>query len=350
MALMNVAIYDAMVATWDAKYAYNRARPSDVDPTLTTLVATPNSPSYPSEHAAAAAAAAAVLGYLYPDDAQIFADKAAEAANSRLLAGVQYPSDVEAGLELGRQIGERAIARAMADGSDAVWDKTQAPTTAGSWTHDNPYEPLAGTWKPWVLESGDQLRPAAPYANDTPELLAEIAEMKAITHTWQLDATALNWHGFDASYFSWYDYAGRHIFEHHMDTNPPAAARVYALMSVAHADAFISCWDAKYTYWAMRPYQVDTEIKVLLPFPPHPTYPSGHSCVSGAISSVLAYLFPEDADYVHRMATEAGESRIIAGIHYRQDIVAGAAIGQGVAELVMARAEAMTPSSTVAVK
>src|SRR5204863_2843104 len=53
LALLNVAIYDATVAAWDAKYAYNRPRPDDLDPSLSTVVATPRSPSYPSEHAAA---------------------------------------------------------------------------------------------------------------------------------------------------------------------------------------------------------------------------------------------------------------------------------------------------------
>ena len=80
LSLMNVAIYDAMVAAWDAKYSYNRLRPSQVDPTLATLVAVPNSPAYPAEHAVAAGAAAAILSYLYPDDAQTFAAKAEEAA------------------------------------------------------------------------------------------------------------------------------------------------------------------------------------------------------------------------------------------------------------------------------
>ncbi len=38
LALVNVAIYDATVAAWDAKYRYNRLRPSEADPSLTTVV------------------------------------------------------------------------------------------------------------------------------------------------------------------------------------------------------------------------------------------------------------------------------------------------------------------------
>src|SRR5258708_11603195 len=54
LALVNVAIYDAMVAAWDSKYAYNRPRPSDLVKSLSTAIPNPDSPSYPSEHPVAA--------------------------------------------------------------------------------------------------------------------------------------------------------------------------------------------------------------------------------------------------------------------------------------------------------
>src|SRR5262249_19991193 len=53
LALVNVAIYDATIAAWDAKYRYIRPRPSEVDPTLTTVIPNPSSPSYPCEVSAA---------------------------------------------------------------------------------------------------------------------------------------------------------------------------------------------------------------------------------------------------------------------------------------------------------
>ncbi|WP_152971068.1 phosphatase PAP2 family protein, partial [Rhizobium ecuadorense] len=71
------------------------------DTTLPTALPTPRSPAYPSEHAAAAAAAATVLAYFFPDEASSFQAMAEEAAQSRVLAGVQFPSDSSAGLELG---------------------------------------------------------------------------------------------------------------------------------------------------------------------------------------------------------------------------------------------------------
>jgi hypothetical protein len=69
MTLVSVAIHDATVAAWHAKYQYSRPRPSDVDATIQPIVPVPNSPSYPSEHAAVAAAAAEVLAYIFPSDA-----------------------------------------------------------------------------------------------------------------------------------------------------------------------------------------------------------------------------------------------------------------------------------------
>src|SRR5262249_3410411 len=104
LSYLHVAIYDATVSAWHWKYLYNRPRPSALTHSLTTALPTPNSPSYPSEHAVAAGAASAVLAFFFPGDAEFFKAKAEEAGRSRLLAGVNYPSDVTAGLELGRAV------------------------------------------------------------------------------------------------------------------------------------------------------------------------------------------------------------------------------------------------------
>src|ERR1700730_12834677 len=109
MALVAAAVYDATVAAWDSKYAWNRPRPSQTDPGIAPLVAVPQSPSYPSEHAVAAGAAAAVLSYLFPDSATTIASMADEAAQSRLYAGTEYPSDSAAGLGVGRAVGAAGV-------------------------------------------------------------------------------------------------------------------------------------------------------------------------------------------------------------------------------------------------
>jgi membrane-associated phospholipid phosphatase len=346
MSLLNVAVYDAMVAAWDSKYTYDRRSPADFDPQLTTVVETPSSPSYPSEHAVAAGAAAAILGYAFPSDAQRFVALAEEAGRSRALAGVSYPSDVRAGLELGRAVAAKVIARAQTDGSDAQWTGT-VPVGPGLWVGTNPLEPLIGTWKPWVLSSGDQFRPGPPLAYDSAEKAAELAELHAIERTFPLTASAYFYQSFHGSPLVWYDAVSQRIFEYRLDKNPPRAALVYAVMSIANFDATIACFDAKYAYWAIRPSQLDPTLTTLFPPPNHPSYPAGHGCSSSAFATVQAHFFPRQADYIIGKANEAGNSRMVAGIHYRSDVEAGIALGRRVAEEVLAAAE---PAATTDAK
>lgn len=344
MALLNVAIYDAMVAAWDAKYTYLRPRPNAANATLTTVIATPNSPAYPSEQAVAAGAASAILAYIYPDDAPSFLAMAEEAGRSRVLAGVNYPSDVTAGLELGRAVAAQVIERAKADGSDAVWDGVM-PTAPGHWTGEKPIEPLMGSWQTWVLASGSELRPPAPPAYDSAQKQTELQEIQTYTRTWQSNQKTMFWQTFDGIFTFYYDTAAKRIFEHHLDSNPPQAARIYALLSVAQYDAIVACWDAKYTYWAMRPFQLDPTLVTLFPTPNHPSYPAAHGCYSSATATMLGYLFPAEAALIQAKAEEAGMSRLWGGIHFRSDIETGMALGKAAAEKVIERdqqAQALT--------
>jgi membrane-associated phospholipid phosphatase len=80
-------------------------------------------------------------------------------------------------------------------------------------------------------------------------------------------------------------------------------------------------------------------MKPLFPTPNHPSYPAAHGCISTATAAILGYLFPRDATTLAALAKEANESRIWAGIHYRSDTVAGAALGHAVANKVIARAQ-----------
>lgn len=340
LALVHVAIADAMVAAWDAKYAYQRPRPSELDGSLATAVPNPASPSYPSEHAAAAGAAAAVLAYLFPDGAQAFADKAEEAGRSRLFAGVQYPSDVASGFELGRAVAALVIERGKADGSDAMWTGS-VPAEPGHWNGTNPILPLAGTWKTWVLASGSELRPGPPPAHDSAEEAAELVELKNFQRAPKTNADAFFWEygsGGTRNYWFWNEQTTKKVLEYRLDANPPRAARAYAVEAVAAHDAAVACWDAKYAYWAIRPFQLDPTLQTLFPTPNHPSYPAAHGSLSSAAAAALAYLFPRDARALNALADEAGESRIWAGIHFRSDVTTGLALGRAVAAKVTGRA------------
>lgn len=189
LALLHVAVYDATVAAWDVKYTYNRKHPSEIDPTFAAVLPNPASPAYPDERAVAAGAASSILTYVYTDDAKTFNDLAEAAARSRLLAGVSFPSDVKAGLELGRAVAAKVIEHAKADGSSVKWTGA-VPTGPGKWIGDKPVEPLMGTWKTWVLKNGSQLRLGPPPAYDSAQKLAELAEIKSYTHTFNTNLSA----------------------------------------------------------------------------------------------------------------------------------------------------------------
>ena len=342
IALMNVAIYDATVATWDSKYAYNRPRPSVADPSLETALANPASPSYPSEHAATAASAAAVLAYAFPDDASAILAQADADGQSRVLAGVQYPSDVKAGLDLGRQVGALAVERGKHDGSDAVWNG-QIPVGPGYWNGKDPIEPTMGTWKPWTLSSNDEFRPPPPPAYNSAQKAADLAEIKNFARTPQTNNAAFFWQFADAGtngFQFWHEQTSQKISQYRLDDNPPRAARAYALVTITQYDALIACFDGKYAYWAIRPFQLDPQVKTLFPTPNHPSYPAAHATISTAVATTMGYLFPADATHFAAMAHEAGESRIWAGIHYRSDVDAGNTLGHAVAQNVIARAQA----------
>ena len=129
----------------------------------------------------------------------------------------------------------------------------------------------------------------------------------------------------------------RLVLEDKLD--PPAAARAYALLGTAIYDAWIGSQDGKFTYWYLRPAQLDTTLVPLFPAPNFPSYPSNHSTTSSAGAEMIAYLFPRAADAVRARGKEAGDSRIWAGIHYEMDNQAGVNLGRSVARKFIAWAE-----------
>ena len=339
-AYVAMAMYDATIATWDSKYAYNRPRPSQADPTLKTALPTPASPSYPSEHAATAAAAAAVLSYFLPAEAAYFQALAQEDGLSRIRAGLQYPSDYTAGMELGKQVAARVIAIAQADGSDATWTGT-VPTGDCMWRGSNPANVTAANWKPILLAAPNEFRPTAPPACDSDLMKAQVAQVRDFPRGPTAFATnykAFYWQSPEGLQTWPYVYANKWMSEDRLDQNPPRVARAYALIALAFFDAFIGSQDGKFTYWYIRPPQLDTTIVPLFPVPNFPSYPSNHATFSSARAEILAYLFPQHADLVRALGKEAGDSRIWAGIHYQIDLDAGNQLGRSVAQKFIDRA------------
>ena len=172
---VSMAMYDATVATWESKYAYNRPRPSEVDCRLKTRLATPRSPSYPSEYAATAFAAAAMLSYSVPEEANAVQSQAEEAGKSQIYAGLAFPSDYAAGMELGRKVGHAASSSwQKTDGSDIPSNRT-VPVGKCLWLAANPGNAAAAIWKPFLLSAPSDSALLRPPPVDSPQMMNETA-------------------------------------------------------------------------------------------------------------------------------------------------------------------------------
>ncbi len=342
LALLHAAIDDAVAVASAKQRVFRRPRPLDVDPAWTPVLAQPATGSYPSAFAAAAAAAGDVLGYLFPGRAKTFDTLAEEAARSRIVAGIEFPSDVAAGRAIGRAVAGLAIARGRADGSDAKWTGS-VPGGEGRWRGQNPVAPAAATWRAWVLARPDELRPPAPPAHDSERVRADLAELKSIQRSPKMQHRAVYWEVFGGAraHALWNELARTKLLEYADAYDARVSSRVLAALNVAFADAAIACWDAKFHYWTIRPSQLDADVRTIFPPPNHPSYPAAHGCLSAAASSILAAAFPGDREALLARGREAGEARVWAGIHYRFDVDAGQELGRKVADRVLARAFAV---------
>jgi PAP2 superfamily len=335
LALFHAALDDAVVASRQKGQGSGATKSLIINAALDTKErATAMSPS---EYAAAAAAAADVLSYLFPNRAATFAAKAEEAVQSRLLAGVDYPSEVAAGRDIGKKVAALAIDRGKADGSDVKWTGS-IPEGADKWKGANPVMPRAMIWQPWVMTGPAEFRPAPPPAIDSEQVKTALAELKAFQRTPKSNHRATYWevHGGARAHTLWNDIARAKLLEYGYP--PHVAARIFATLNIAMADAGIACWDAKFTYWYIRPPQLDAELKSLFVPPNHPSYPAAHGCFSTAAATVLAKAFPRDSERMSSLGKEAAEARVWAGIHYRFDIDVGQDIGRKVGERALAQA------------
>jgi hypothetical protein len=113
LSTLNIALADAGVACWDAKYASWYIRPPQLDAELKSLFPPPNHPSYPAAHGCYSTAAATVLARVFPRDRDKLLALGKEAAEARIWAGIHYRFDIVAGEEIGRKVAERTLERAF---------------------------------------------------------------------------------------------------------------------------------------------------------------------------------------------------------------------------------------------
>jgi acid phosphatase (class A) len=100
--------------------------------------------------------------------------------------------------------------------------------------------------------------------------------------------------------------------------------------------------DAKAYFHRDRPYAAEPAIKTCTPVKPGKaanSYPSGHATRAFSMGVVLAGLVPARSQEILARASQYAERRLICGVHYRSDIVAGQQFGTVLALKLMQKPE-----------
>lgn len=292
-------------------------------------------PSGPTSSAIGAASASVLAAYFPADVAEIDAALAAQIA-AEPWPGAKH-EDASVGTALGRAAAARVLAYAATD-LVGLTDPGTPPTTPGHWLWSG--GPIARGFlgaRPFFLASGDEFRPGPPPPFGSAEFLAALAEVRQIsdTRTAEQLAIAQTWNaGQSPNSNAIVQNLAVELLRSHRKSDVESARIMFRLNASVY-DALVGCFDAKYVYWFIRPPQADPMITLPIGLPPHPSYPSAHSCVSGAASGVLMAAFPDERERLEALAQEASLSRLYAGIHYRFDMVAGLALGRNVAGKAM---------------
>ncbi|MBI2926700.1 MAG: phosphatase PAP2 family protein [Verrucomicrobia bacterium] len=282
------------------------------------------------------------------------------------------------GLALGRTIARAILEWRGADGAstDVPYIPSDAP---GQWRRTPPFfrPPLTPQWrsvKPFCLDNLDPFVAPGPPAMDSAEYAESFDQVKTIgernssTRTPEQSEIAIFWSDFSYTAMPpghWHEIAATIARNH--GNNLAETARLFALLSLAQADAAIVCWEAKYRFNFWRPVtaiqradedgnpatEKDANWNQFLPSPPFPEYPSGHSTFSKASAQVLTHFYGTDSisftatsdslpgvfrsfASLAACADEVGMSRIYGGFHFQFANRDGKASGKKVGDYVSA--------------
>ena len=308
------------------------------------------------------------LDELYPaEQSTIDAQYVAE------LAKVADGPAKDQGIGIGDQVAADLLAIRANDGSSITPAPFVPGTAPGDFRPTPPNFPIPvfTTWgqvTPFVLDSGSQFRPVPPPALTSDAYADAINEVQSLgsatSTTRTADQTEIGKFWAPPIQNFWNQIAETVAAAHHSDL--PTTARLFAALNLSFADSAIAFYDAKYTYQLWRPV---TAIRLAdsdgnpntvadpnwLPLagntPADPSYPGAHSTISAAGADVLASFFGDNQSFAvtspalpgvtrsfdsfSAAATEAGLSRIYAGVHTRLDHVAGLTLGDDVANFVL---------------
>jgi hypothetical protein len=302
-----------------------------------------------------------------------------EVSYQRALAAIPEGKAKEDGLAWGLKVAEAIIAERNQSGFDKPVPGNYSSTEQGKWreTPAGFRPPTLPHWrfvKPWVMTEPSQFRAPPPYAVSSKE---HAEEMRYVNKVGVRDGSDRTEYQTLSSPF-WADDLGSSTPPGHWNMigqdlarrnklSVPEAARLFALLNMAEADAGISCWDTKFFYNTWRPETAIREIDPRinpeamanpefipnLASPSFPAYTSGHSTFSSAGARSLALFFgSDDIEFsvtsdglpgavrsykkLSDAAREAGMSRIWGGIHYMSDNIEGSRAGVKIADWVFA--------------
>jgi PAP2 superfamily len=347
---VTVAQSEALKSAWSYMYQYNRPSPARVDSGVQSLMSATDLPAYPSYDAVVSGVSADMLKLLFPAAVEEITLKAGDERNAALWSGRAAPSDIAAGLALGKAVAVVFTARAAGDGmrnaigTKAQWDAFATATKAKGeqpWTSlDTPARPpmlpFFGQVKAWAMTPTDIVaeRPVPPPSTSSQQMKNELAEVKSYSDgaTREQVAIANKWSDGAGTYTPpghWNDIAAEHVRDAHW--SEVRAARAFALLNMSLQDAAVGCWETKYFYFNPRPTTMDPTAKTAIGIPNFPAYTSGHSTFSGAAAEVLSYLFPASASEFAAARDEASISRLYGSIHFRSDIEVGKDHGKRIA-------------------
>ncbi len=221
----------------------------------------------------------------------------------------------------------------------------------------------AGTWRPILLTAPNEFACPAPITTTSPDYVIQINKIKSLQNNLSIEEKKLVKYWGTGAVLRWNEIMRELVAKHNIPpyqnpdgtypipqaanplayptfpfSNPPYAARAYAYLSAAQYDACIAAYHYKALYNRNAPFNVDANIKTLLPKSTLPSYPSEDAVVMGVSVELMKLLFPGDQDFIIQKAEEHKRARLIAGANVRSDIDAGEAQGKAIAAKFVARA------------
>jgi hypothetical protein len=322
---------------------------------LKTLAPPPDT----SPDAAAASAMYVVLSTMIPAQRSAF-----EGAYKSIIGKITEGEAKERGVAFGGEVAKLFLEVRANDGMNATAEYKPL-TGPGQWKPTPPAEapmtlPNLANVLPFTAKAFGFLKVEGPPALDSAAYAGDVDEVRQVgsrnstTRTADQTASAIFW--YITTPVPWQ--AAARAAAKKINLGLVDSARLFALMNMAGADAYIAGWQIKQKTNFWRPITAiregirnpDPSWEPLLGTPPHPDYPSAHSIYSGATAEVVRRLIGIDQlTFSSVLALPTGPlvrswnslseaekdvmgARIWAGIHFRTADEHGIALGHAVAE------------------